>query len=510
MSTLKQHPCVRGPLRECRSIRSGASGLPYFCTPLVCISAVIGLLAVWRHNKPKPKNQWRARMLEDFAANWSAVPLTAQAHRRSGCMGGTVPPASLRFWKLIPVAAPVRSCAPFLRCLKTSFGWTMAMAAVRMVGLAATLWVCLGELNTRRCDAYIIILRAPGLPCDGAFILHLGWVRPSEWRRGWTRSYMRACERETRWQEGRRADLADPPWRHAATPDLPTSLHMLCPLVAHSLWCIIQHQCFDARRAPGSASCLLRACEAFHDTILNLFNIARSCLPCMLLANWCIHSTHFRKGMLLNDSSAVLDFFCSSSFFLDFVFVFWQLSFVISTFDGLLGNFCLKFPYSKFSRFWEFLLLVACCEFSVFENLSFGLDRPRPLETYDWRAAASTLVDLVLTAAISMHRWDLTPILPPTHHPCMQPPYTTHSHLPHGMSANLTKLFSRNIPLRFMLTWLKAFYAGGKVYTSRMWISNPGALPIIASVFPLDHSLSVCLFLWVCVVCVYFLLYLSF
>jgi len=33
--------------KKCHSIRSGASGLPYYCTPLVCISAVIGLLAVW-------------------------------------------------------------------------------------------------------------------------------------------------------------------------------------------------------------------------------------------------------------------------------------------------------------------------------------------------------------------------------------------------------------------------------------------------------------------------------
>jgi len=57
MSTSKKHSCVRGPLRECRSIRSGASGLPYYCTVLVCISAVIGLLAVCRHNKPKTKNQ---------------------------------------------------------------------------------------------------------------------------------------------------------------------------------------------------------------------------------------------------------------------------------------------------------------------------------------------------------------------------------------------------------------------------------------------------------------------
>ena len=28
----------------------GASGLPYYCTPPVCISDVIGALAVWRQN----------------------------------------------------------------------------------------------------------------------------------------------------------------------------------------------------------------------------------------------------------------------------------------------------------------------------------------------------------------------------------------------------------------------------------------------------------------------------
>ena len=50
---------VRGPLRECGSIRSGAIGLPYYCTPLVCISAVNRLLAVWLHNKLKTKKPWR-------------------------------------------------------------------------------------------------------------------------------------------------------------------------------------------------------------------------------------------------------------------------------------------------------------------------------------------------------------------------------------------------------------------------------------------------------------------
>ena len=61
-ATFNQHSCVRGPLWGCRSIRSGASGLPYYCTPPVCVPAVLGLLAVWRHNKPKTQNQdkWSA------------------------------------------------------------------------------------------------------------------------------------------------------------------------------------------------------------------------------------------------------------------------------------------------------------------------------------------------------------------------------------------------------------------------------------------------------------------
>jgi len=48
---------TQSPLRECRSIRSGASRLPYYCAPLVCVPAVLGLLAVWQNNKPKTKNQ---------------------------------------------------------------------------------------------------------------------------------------------------------------------------------------------------------------------------------------------------------------------------------------------------------------------------------------------------------------------------------------------------------------------------------------------------------------------
>jgi len=40
---------VQGPLRS--ALWPGASGLPYHCTPPVCVPAVFGGLAVWLHNK---------------------------------------------------------------------------------------------------------------------------------------------------------------------------------------------------------------------------------------------------------------------------------------------------------------------------------------------------------------------------------------------------------------------------------------------------------------------------
>jgi len=97
-------------------------------------------------------------------------------------------------------------------------------------------------------------------------------------------------------------------------------------------------------------------------------------------------------------------------------------------------------------------------------HLRSARDRPRPLggdfpssswargvDTYDWRAATSTVVDFVLTASFCMHFRDLPPLLPPTQHPYMRLPSTTHSHTPHGMSAHLIKLL-RNIPLRVLRT----------------------------------------------------------
>ena len=49
--TSKQHSCVQGPLLECFS-----QALPYHCTPPVCVPAVLGGLAVRRHNNKKIKN----------------------------------------------------------------------------------------------------------------------------------------------------------------------------------------------------------------------------------------------------------------------------------------------------------------------------------------------------------------------------------------------------------------------------------------------------------------------
>ena len=42
----------------------GTSGLPCYCAPLVCVPAVLGRLAVWRHNKPKTNNQLSTRLVQ--------------------------------------------------------------------------------------------------------------------------------------------------------------------------------------------------------------------------------------------------------------------------------------------------------------------------------------------------------------------------------------------------------------------------------------------------------------
>jgi len=88
-----------------------------------------------------------------------------------------------------------------------------------------------------------------------------------------------------------------------------------------------------------------------------------------------------------------------------------------------------------------------------------------------------TQVDFVFTVTLSMHRQDLEPILPTTQYSCMQPFSATHSHPPHGISANLIKLFPKYSSQSFADT-------REGVCISRVWIPNPCALPIIASVSP--------------------------
>jgi len=84
---------------ECSSIRSGASGLPYYCTPLVCISDVIGLLTVWRHNKPKPKNQLLLRMCVVFYSSFVCMSAYANVQFKTKlreCLRAGLPPGSPR------------------------------------------------------------------------------------------------------------------------------------------------------------------------------------------------------------------------------------------------------------------------------------------------------------------------------------------------------------------------------------------------------------------------------
>jgi len=73
------HWSVRGPLRECRSIRSGASGLPCYYAPLVCASAVLESLAVWWHTKPKNKNSYHERS-KDYYFKIECEPTTRTYH----------------------------------------------------------------------------------------------------------------------------------------------------------------------------------------------------------------------------------------------------------------------------------------------------------------------------------------------------------------------------------------------------------------------------------------------
>jgi len=66
--TSKQHSCVQGPLRVCCSIRSGASGLPYYCTSPLAVLNVLGEIAVsrWRQNNKNKKQKTKRTKLQSI------------------------------------------------------------------------------------------------------------------------------------------------------------------------------------------------------------------------------------------------------------------------------------------------------------------------------------------------------------------------------------------------------------------------------------------------------------
>ena len=135
-------------------------------------------------------------------------------------------------------------------------------------------------------------------------------------------------------------------------------------LLAHCLWCKIQHQCFDVRHALGCT------CTTLHDTISHPFHTAKSCfvLPvgCVLLA-FVAHLKRHALTRLFTNSYMAFAWAALSSFpfiYLRFFFLFPDLLFPPHLAGRCFGQFwfcefSLVVPY--FANFWIF---------SIFENLS--------------------------------------------------------------------------------------------------------------------------------------------
>ena len=94
----------------------GGSGLPYYCTPPVCVPEVLGALAVSSF-KQKQNNSGMSpptlNMHEDVEGLRCAHTPITQVHHRAGCMRATVSPAGMTLPKHGPVVDTVRSYDPF-------------------------------------------------------------------------------------------------------------------------------------------------------------------------------------------------------------------------------------------------------------------------------------------------------------------------------------------------------------------------------------------------------------
>jgi len=118
---------------------------------------------------------------------------------------------------------------------------------------------------------------------------------------------------------GKKLDVLTWQIRHDAT-----LRHQICPPPC-TCSALLSHIPFDASFTIDFVMHAMHSAappvyQAFHDTILNLFNTARSCLVACCLRIVAFIPIHFRKGMLLRAFSPVR--FCSSGFVLDFVFLF--------------------------------------------------------------------------------------------------------------------------------------------------------------------------------------------
>ena len=468
MSTSKQHPYVLGPLQECRSIRSdwGDSGLPYYYTPLLCISAVIGLLAVWRHNKPKTKNQ-------NINTSQSVVFLAT-------LFGGGWP-AERSKWPDRPPCVCVR----------------------------------MGKFSTRRTSAFagsqwdVIHLRA------GAQCSDLDMKRALDDKLGaYHRHDDKLCLPVAAEPEGRAAADAFPTVAWDLLTTIPTPPVHDCSSSVHC-WSHLTTKC--SRSQPN---CAPHRVTTHHNTS-HPIHTARSYFTVSFLvcphhtqrvtrASWILLWVFFLDLLLLAR-------FCSR-------FLFFWLSFLL---EGSLGNsvLCIFVCCSLFCEFLdslhfrEFLVMFSFLDFHHFREFSFWLVfvlscqqiNPRKKERKKGLAGTKFAAKLAgQDSSLRPHTNQRPPTVHPTtllspfppKHTLPTPPRTHLSHLPphpHTLNEIFLHVCYPNIPFRVCADTREG------VCLTWVWIPNLGALPIIAY----THSLSICLFPWVYVVCVCFVLYLS-
>ena len=163
-------------------------------------------------------------------------------------------------------------------------------------------------------------------------------------------------------------------------------------------------------------------------------------------------------------------------------------------------EFLYFFMFSRISRFQKCLVLVLVC-LQVFPKKPkpkglwaiLGLGTPRqdtslsshtnkrPSITYPLTPCHYTPPSHPTTPYLLIPR---PPLATSTIHKPPFAPFTTHSHLSHGMSAQMLKLCSgsRNIPLKVVLALTEDITCVMSRLHFRVWIPNLGALPIIALV----------------------------